>query len=113
MTTGSIINIAAYQFVELEALPELRNQLRDLCNRLTLRGTVLVSTEGINLFLAGTRHNVDQFIAFLRDDPRFAEIAIKESVSQYQPFNRMLVKIKRKIIPFGVPGIDPAKKQHS
>lgn len=109
MTTGSIINIAAYQFVELEALPELRNQLRDLCNRLTLRGTVLVSTEGINLFLAGTRHNVDQFIAFLRDDPRFAEIAIKESVSQYQPFNRMLVKIKRKIIPFGVPGIDPAK----
>ncbi len=109
MTTGSIINIAAYQFVELEALPELRNQLRDLCNRLALRGTVLVASEGINLFLAGTRHNVDQFIAFLREDPRFAEIAIKESVSQGRPFNRMLVKIKRKIIPFGVPGIDPIK----
>ena len=110
MSDEPIINIAAYRFVDLDELPDLRTELRDLCSRLSLRGTVLIATEGINLFLAGTRNSTDQFIAYLRNDPRFSRIAIKESASKYQPFNRMLVKIKRKIIPFGVPGIDPSKK---
>jgi len=35
------------------------------------------------------------------------DLAVKESFSREQPFNRMLVKIKREIIPFGVAGIDP------
>ena len=34
----------------------------------------------------------------------------KESPSAEQPFNRMLVKIKKEIIAFGVAGIDPASR---
>lgn len=109
MSDEPIINIAAYRFVDLDELPDLRTELRDLCSQLSLQGTVLIATEGINLFLAGTRNSVDQFIAYLLNDPRFSGIAIKESTSKYQPFNRMLVKIKRKIIPFGVPGVGPTK----
>ena len=33
----------------------------------------------------------------------------EESASDEQPFNRMLVKIKKEIIAFGVDGIDPAR----
>jgi UPF0176 protein len=67
----------------------------------------LLSPEGINLFLAGTRESIDQFLAFLRSDPRFADVEVKESVSEKQPFNRMLVRLKREIITMKHPLIKP------
>src|SRR5204863_1948295 len=38
-----------------------------------------------------------------------ADLTPKVSESTQQPFTRMLVRIKREIIAFGVPEIDPAK----
>jgi RluA family pseudouridine synthase len=74
---------------------------------LDLRGTVLLSSEGINLFIAGEPANVRAFVDFLREDPCFADLAPKESFNEYQPFNRMLVKLKREIISFGFPEVVP------
>lgn len=104
---SSIVNIAAYQFADLKNLRELRDELRQFCKREQLKGTILLSPEGINLFVAGTRPGVDQLLARLRQIPDLTELEGKESFSNAQPFNRMLVKIKREIIPFGVEGIDP------
>ena len=67
----------------------------------------MLSPEGINLFLAGARASIDQFLAFLRADPRFDDIEVKESVSEKQPFNRMLVRLKREIITMKNPLIKP------
>lgn len=49
----TVVNIAAYKFVELDRLPERREQVRELARSLELKGTVLLSSEGINLFIAG------------------------------------------------------------
>ncbi len=103
----SIVNIAAYQFASLTELPALRCELRELCQRLDLRGTILLSEEGVNLFIAGTREATDELVRRIRALPDCANLDVKESLSDEQPFNRMLVKIKREIIAFGVPGIDP------
>jgi UPF0176 protein len=107
----AFINLSAYKFTPLEEndLPPLRERLRKLCHALALKGTVLLSREGINLFVAGTREHVDAFLADLRIIPGLQELAPKESESDEQPFNRMLVKIKKEIIAFGVEGIDPAR----
>ncbi len=107
---GQVVNIAAYQFVSLDQLERRREELRTLCNRLALKGTILLTPEGINLFIAGSRDAVDELISFLRDDPAFANIPVKESFSDHQPFERMLVKIKEEIIAFGVDGVDPREK---
>src|SRR5690606_19919466 len=40
----------------------------------------------------------------------FAELEVKESWSDEQPFSRMLVRLKREIIAFGVAGIEPGKR---
>jgi UPF0176 protein len=102
------VNIAAYKFVTLDDLPGRQSDLRSLCNQLGLKGTILLSAEGINLFLAGTRPAIDQFLAQLRAPAEFADLEVKESLSDRQPFTRMLVRIKREIIAFGVDGIAPA-----
>ena len=48
-----IVNIAAYKFVSLPDLHSLRTRLLALCRSWELRGTILLSAEGINLFVAG------------------------------------------------------------
>ena len=105
-----IVNIAAYKFVTLTELDERREQLRQLTGELGLMGTILLSPEGINLFLAGTREGIDQFAETIQQDPEVGELEIKESFTDYQPFKRMLVKLKKEIIAFGVEGIDPAER---
>lgn len=107
---ATIINIAAYKFVTLDNLEERRAAWRALCQRLELKGTILLSREGVNLFLAGTRLAIDEFLLTLRREPALADLAVKESVSDRQPFTRMLVRIKTEIIAFGVPKIDPRRK---
>jgi pseudouridine synthase, RluA family len=105
-----VVNIAAYMFVELDDLPRRRQELRELCARLGLKGTILLSPEGINLFIAGSREAADTLLETLRSDPVLEPLEVKESYSDDQPFERMLVKIKKEIIAFGVEGIEPAKQ---
>ena len=103
------VNIAVYKFTPLDGLPALRVRLQGVCRDAELRGTILLSPEGINLFVAGTRANIDTLLATLRAVPGLADLTPKESLSAEQPFNRMLVKIKKEIIAFGVEGVDPAR----
>ncbi|MCB9939860.1 MAG: sulfurtransferase [Planctomycetaceae bacterium] len=107
---NDVVNIAAYKFVPLDDLKELRRRLRKRCVRWGLMGTILISTEGINLFVAGSRNAIDKLLAELRSIPGLADIPIKESFSDDQPFNRMLVRIKQEIIAFGVEGIEPGAR---
>lgn len=103
----NIINIAAYRFVALDDLLNLRENLKDKCLELELKGTILLAPEGINLFLAGTPENIQTFIQHLTSDERFSGMEFKESPSSDKPFNRLLVKLKKEIIPMGLPEISP------
>ena len=103
----SIVNISAYKFISLDDLPALRERLFARCQALALKGTILLAPEGINLFLAGSRTSIDSFVATLHDDPRFADIAPKESLSTDVPFGRLRVRLKREIITMRLPTIRP------
>jgi UPF0176 protein len=104
----SILNIAAYKFVTLDERPALREELRELCAGLGLKGTILLAHEGINLFLAGEEAAIEQFLATLRNKSAFHDLEVKRSLSDSQPFGKLLVKLKQEIIPLGRPDIDPA-----
>lgn len=102
-------NISVYKFARLANLKPLRDRLIAQCREWGLKGTILLSTEGVNLFVAGLRENVDALVNELRAIPGLEDLAPKYSESTAQPFTRMLVRIKKEIIAFGVDGIDPAQ----
>jgi UPF0176 protein len=104
------INIAAYRFVTLDNLPQLRAELKGRCLSLELKGTILLAPEGVNLFLAGAPESITTFIAGMDADSRFRGMEYKRSISAEQPFNRMLVKLKKEIISMGLPAINPAEQ---
>lgn len=107
----SFINIAAYKFVAIpEAdLLELRECYRRETKVLSLKGSILLSTEGINLFLAGQAESIIKLKILLAEMPAFQDLHYKESLSAHQPFNRMLVKIKKEIIAFGIETVHPER----
>lgn len=105
-----IVNIAAYKFVALPNLRALRARLLAQCRAWELKGTILLSAEGINLFVAGEPEKIGLLLAELRSLPGLADLAPKYSETGHQPFTRMLVRLKKEIIAFGVPGIDPARR---
>ena len=102
-----IVVAALYKFVTLEDFHELREPLLDACIASGARGTILLAHEGINGTIAGTREAIDQVLAYLRSDPRLANLEHKESFDDHLPFYRMKVKLKREIVTMGVEGIDP------
>lgn len=103
-------NISCYCFAELQNLKTLRQELLKSCKERELKGTILLSTEGVNLFLAGPRDRIDEVVTMIRAVPGLEKLAPKYSESDHQPFNRMLVRIKKEIISFGVEGVNPARR---
>lgn len=105
----SIVNISAYKFVTLteSSLSKLRVELHEKALQCDLKGTILLSTEGINLVLAGLRNDIDTYENFLGSYAYFQGLPYKESISDYKPFTRMLVRIKKEIIAMGRAEIKP------
>jgi UPF0176 protein len=106
----AVQNIAGYKFAALENLKALRERLAERCRAWGLKGTILLAPEGINLFVAGEADSVERLLAELRSIPGLDDLQVKISASDHQPFSRMLVKIKKEIIAFGVEGIDPSRQ---
>lgn len=106
-----IANVSGYYFVELlaEDLPLLKSQLLGRAKKLQLKGTILLSTEGINAFLAGPEETIDSYHDYLQSFPQFSALSFKKSYSEYQPFTRMLVRIKKEIISMGCDSVKPAE----
>ena len=104
---NQILNISCYKFVALPDAQDLQQPCLDQALMRQLKGTILIAEEGINFFLAGQADDVRGFVAWLRADARFADLAPKESWSASQPFRKMLVKVKHEIIRMNHPSIRP------
>ncbi len=101
MTEAPFLHIAAYKFTPLINLPDLRRDFYDQTLALGLKGTILLAEEGMNLMVAGGSENIRDFQKALKQYPPFSDLTFKESVCSEPPFNRLLVKIKKQIIPLG------------
>ncbi len=109
MSENRFIVAALYKFVRLPDFRELKQPLLERCRELRLKGTLLLAPEGINGAVAGSREGIDGILDYLRSEPRFADLAHKESLSAGVPFHRMKVKLRQEIVSLGIPGVDPER----
>ncbi len=103
------LNLSSYRFTPLADLKPLRSRLQEKCKAWGLKGTILLSSEGINLFVAGEEVPVQALLSELRQIKGLEDLTPKISPSDHQPFNRMLIRIKKEIIAFGIDAINPAR----
>ncbi|MDD9912419.1 MAG: rhodanese-related sulfurtransferase [Alphaproteobacteria bacterium] len=95
-----------YKFVVVDNCEALQKDWKQFMLDHDVKGTILVTPEGINATIAGPQQGVQATLAHIREDERFADLEHKESESDVQPFGRTKVKLKRETIPLGSP-VDP------
>lgn len=102
-----IVVAALYHFASLPDFRDKQQPLKERCQELGIRGTLLLAEEGINGTISGNREGIDAILDFIRSDERLAALDHKESFTDSHPFRRMKVKLKKEIVTLGVPGVDP------
>lgn len=102
---------ALYKFAYCPDFEVLRVDLLATTKQLGILGTLLIAPEGINGTIAGPPEGIDQFVAYLENDPifsgRFRDAEIKYAQEDKNPFVRMKVRLKREIVTLRAPKADP------
>lgn len=90
--------ILFYKYVPITDPAGFVASQRELCERLGLKGRVLIAAEGINGTLAGPEAAVQSYIAALRADQRFEDIEFKISEGDAETFPKLVVKVRPEIV---------------
>jgi UPF0176 protein len=108
MNPHNFLTIAFYKFVELSDIEARRAPLLAFCEQRGVKGLILLAKEGINSTISGPEDAIRAVLAYLRADPKFADLQPKESWSELPPFRRMRVRLKKEIVTSGVPEVSPS-----
>ncbi len=104
---NSIEIIAFYKFVPIDKPRRLQGHLKKFCLALGMRGSILISSEGINATVSGSSDMIIKFKKVMAEEGRFADLWYKISYADKDPFKRMSVKLKKEIVTMGINSIDP------
>lgn len=98
-----------YKYVHITEPQQVRDWLFDMCQRLNLKGRLIVATEGLNITLEGKTEDTETFIKELETDERFLNIHYKKSEGTGDAFPRLSVKVRSEIVSLhlGTCDVDP------
>jgi UPF0176 protein len=99
--------ILFYKYVPIADPVALASAQSALCVSLELKGRVLIASEGINGTLAGPAEGVNQYVVALKEDARFADVAVKVSAGDTGTFPKLVVKVRREIVTLNAGEIVP------
>ena len=101
---------ALYKFSEIDNPLEIQISLKKTLKELSIYGTILVGSEGINGTIASKdKENLNRALIYLRGLKGFEGLDIKFSDSKKNPFIRLKIKLKDEIVTIGDKSIDPVK----
>jgi UPF0176 protein len=98
-----------YKYVHIENPEEVKVWLRELCQKLNLKGRLIVANEGLNITLEGKTEDTEAFIKEMEKDSRFLNIHMKRSEGTGNAFPKLSVKVRSEIVSLhlGTCDVDP------
>lgn len=106
------INISGYRFIQVDHVEATLAQIKSHCINIGIKGSVLLSHEGINISVAGNILAVQRFLNDLNKDQRFANIKFHETYSRILPFDKSVFKIKAELVPIEDEQLIPNNFKH-
>jgi UPF0176 protein len=98
--------ILFYKFVDIEDLQKLKYEQKELCERLNLKGRILIAPEGINGTFEGTVENIELYKNSLRRNNLFADIVFKESDGNGYSFPNLKIRVRNEAVTLGAGKFD-------
>ena len=87
-----------YKYVTIDDPETFAAEHLKFCKEHHLKGRILVSTEGINGTLSGTKEDTDKYIEHMHADSRFADLTFKIDEAESHAFKKMHVRPRREIV---------------
>ena len=100
-----------YIYTAIADPEELCRAQRALCERLGLRGRIIIAPEGLNGTVEGLAENTERYIDEMVRDSRFAAMNFKRSVGIGTAFGKLSVKSRSEIVSahLGAADVNPAE----
>jgi len=96
--------ILYYKFAPVADPEAVRLWQKTLCERLNLKGRVIIAPHGINGTLGGELKDLRAYARETKGYAAFKGLAFKWSAGGRDDFPRLSVKVRPEIVTFGVPG---------
>src|SRR5690554_5745682 len=87
-----------YLYTHIQNPEQFRDEHLEFCNKIGVLGRILVSEEGINGTISGTKKQAQQYITNLENDERFKGITFKIDDATEHAFNKLSVKVKKELV---------------
>ena len=92
-----------YKFKKGNSLKKNKELLQREIQKYNIRGTIIISPEGINGTIAGNSRDINKIIKTLKKVCRFKDFDSKNTSKCYfQPFHKGRIKIKKEVVPLGL-----------
>ena len=92
-----------YKFKKINFLKKHKTYLENEISNTSIRGSIIISSEGINGSLAGISKDIFKILKLLKKEFKFTEFDSSNiSTSLFQPFHKAKVKVKKEVVPFGL-----------
>ena len=92
-----------YKFKKIKNLKRNKKILQSYFIKNLIRGTIIISVEGINGTLSAKRNNLKLVLKKIKTTLKFNKFdSINLSKNKFQPFHRGKVKIKKEMVPMGI-----------
>ena len=92
-----------YKCINFPKYKELSDSLRDFCTKRQIKGTLILTPEGINATVSSHQSKVlEELNVFL--NKILGEIKIRFTVSKESPFKRLKIKTRNELVPSGTDG---------
>ena len=102
-----------YKFKRINSLKKYKTYFENEISDTSVRGSIIISSEGINGSLAGNSKDISKILKLLKKEFKFTEFDSSNiSTSRFQPFHKAKVKIKKEVVPFGLK-IKSESKRHN
>ena len=89
-----------YKFKQINNLNINKKLLNNLLFKKNIRGTIIISREGINGSLSGKNKDLNETIRKIKITLKFKEFnSFNKSKSKFQPFHKPKIKIKKELVP--------------
>lgn len=100
--------ILFYKYTYIDDTEVLMHDQRQLCQKLNLKGRIIIAKEGINATLEGTEENIQKYLNEFLADERFKDTHIKISDGIGEAFPKLSIKVRPEIVASGI-DLDPNK----
>ena len=92
-----------YKFIKISNIKKNKKILQTYFINNTIRGSIIISQEGINGTISAKKKNLELAINKIKKIFNFIKFdSINSSLCDFQPFHRGKVKIKKEVVPMGI-----------